>query len=420
MNRLRGTLLFGLLSLCMGAISGAAVWAVLRVMNLGIRLFWETLPERLGAGNSLWYLMAICLSGGLLIGLWQRREGLLPDELTQVIGRIRETGGYPYDRLHVIAVSALLPLIFGGALGPEAGLSGLIAGLCCWVGDRLKYGGDRLHALTEVGLAATLSAVFGAPLFGIADRLEPEDRREGYRKRLLGKKGRVFLYCMGVAGAMLAMYGLGKLFGTSGGLPRFSRSHGTGIDQWKWVLPLILLGVITALAYLILNTLTARLGDALKPYRVVSCLAAGAALAVVGYLLPESMFSGEHQLGVLIEEWQQWPVWLLAATALGKLLLVNLCVNLGWRGGSIFPMIFSGAALGYAFAAITGMDGAFAVAVLTSAFCAYVMRKPAAVAAVLLLCFPLTYLLPILAAAIVSARIPVPKALRRGEERAEP
>ena len=29
MNRLRGTLLFGLLSLCMGAISGASVWAVL-------------------------------------------------------------------------------------------------------------------------------------------------------------------------------------------------------------------------------------------------------------------------------------------------------------------------------------------------------------------------------------------------------
>lgn len=67
------------------------------------------------------YNICVCLIGGLLIGLWQRKYGILPDDMEQVMGKVKATGGYPYNNLPVIAVAALLPLIFGGALGPEAG-----------------------------------------------------------------------------------------------------------------------------------------------------------------------------------------------------------------------------------------------------------------------------------------------------------
>ena len=72
-----------------------------------------------------------------------RKEfGSLPEELPQVMGRVKKEGSYPYDNLHILIVSALLPLIFGGVIRPEAGLTGVIVGLCCWVGDRLKCKGD--------------------------------------------------------------------------------------------------------------------------------------------------------------------------------------------------------------------------------------------------------------------------------------
>ena len=35
---------------------------------------------------------------------------------------------------------ALLPLLLGASVGPEAGLTGIIAALCYWVGDNVTLG----------------------------------------------------------------------------------------------------------------------------------------------------------------------------------------------------------------------------------------------------------------------------------------
>ena len=85
---------------------------------------------------------------------------------------------------------------------------------------------------------------------------------------------------------------------------------------------------------------------------------------------------------------------------------------MGWLGGNIFPLIFSGVSAGYALAAVVGMDGTVAVAVTVAALCSYVMRKPVTVTAVLLLCFPVTYIIPILAAGFIASKIPVPGILK--------
>ena len=70
-----------------------------------------------------------------------------------------------------------------GNIGPEAGLTGVIAGLCTWVGDRLRRFGADFRALTTVGVQATLTALFTAPLYGFvaplsgsADGLDEQGR----------------------------------------------------------------------------------------------------------------------------------------------------------------------------------------------------------------------------------------------------
>lgn len=70
------------------------------------------------------------------------------------------------------------------------------------MGDRLKDKGDEVAALTETGIAATLGVIFNAPLFGIAGNLEPDNRKEKYRTKLVSKKSRIILYVMGVLGGM--------------------------------------------------------------------------------------------------------------------------------------------------------------------------------------------------------------------------
>ncbi len=458
-----GTKRLGIVSICalallLGLLSGAVVWAVLRIMSLGIDALWTWLPQTLGLSGSLPYHLVVCLCGALIIGLVQRQVGPLPDNLEQVMGKLKLQGGYPYDRLHIIAICALLPLIFGGALGPEAGLSGLVAGLCCWAGDRLKCKGDQIVALAEAGFAATLGVIFHAPLFGIAMGLEPdpEDPAESYRTKIVSKKTRIVIYCFGVAGGMLAFWLLGKFLGGGSGLPRFNPEHAIGLSQWKWFIPLLALGICFSLFYMLIHKITLSLGARIAEHPVVSCLIPGLCMAICGWFLPLTMFSGEHQLESLIEGYGQlrsgasaaggeasvagapgvsWvadlfgasgssgvsevvfpTVGVLILTAILKLVLVNVCINFGWRGGSIFPLIFSGACVGYAFALIVGMDGAFAAAIVIASLYAYQMRKPVAVIMVLLLCFPVTYILPVGIAAFAAAKIPSPFA-RKGAPR---
>lgn len=84
----------------------------------------------------------------------------IPDELDEVMKKVKKDKFYPYNRVLFLCISALLPLVFGGSIGPEAGLTGVIVGLCYWAGSHMKDAKSKIPELMEVGISATLSAVF--------------------------------------------------------------------------------------------------------------------------------------------------------------------------------------------------------------------------------------------------------------------
>ncbi len=61
-----------------------------------------------------------------------------------------------------------------------------------------------------------------------------------------------------------------------------------------------------------------------------------------------TLFSGEEQTHVLIEEVGEYGVLMLIAMALVKLAVTSLLLTAGWKGGYIFPTMFAGVALGIA------------------------------------------------------------------------
>lgn len=71
-----------------------------------------------------------------------------------------------------VCLAALLPLIFGGSIGPEAGLTGVIVGLCYWAGKHMKYAKNKIPELMQMGISSTLGVIFGAPLFGLVAPIE--------------------------------------------------------------------------------------------------------------------------------------------------------------------------------------------------------------------------------------------------------
>ena len=116
----------------LGAVIALVVWVFLQVMGLGIDLLWHTIPQKL---NFPLYTVLLCLLGGLILGLYKNKVGNYPDELETVMGKVKKEGFYPYDKVPTMLLCALLPLLFGASIGPEAGLTGVIVGLCYWAGD---------------------------------------------------------------------------------------------------------------------------------------------------------------------------------------------------------------------------------------------------------------------------------------------
>ena len=88
-------------------------------------------------------------------------------------------------------------------------------------------------------------------------------------------------------------------------------------------------------------------------------------------------------------------------------------INMGWRGGHFFPVIFSGVSLGHDLAILTGANPVFCVAVCTASIMGVVMRQPVMVVGLLLMCFPLKDIVCMIIAAVIAASIPLPKPLRK-------
>jgi H+/Cl- antiporter ClcA len=88
----------------------------------------------------------------------------------------------------------------------------------------------------------------------------------------------------------------------------------------------------------------------------------------------ETLFSGEHELEVLLSNPETYGVGALMLILGGKILALALSLEMGFRGGRIFPVLFIGATVGFltndlfervplAVAVACGMTGA-AVAIM--------------------------------------------------------
>lgn len=431
--RFKNRFLFIVCTIVTGALAGSAVWAFFKLMNIGISFLWQEFPAWLcsaasqvapdiaqampilfsGVYGFLPWTLLLCVGGGVIIGLFHKKHGELPEELNEVMAKVKQTGGYEYNRLGVMSVAALLPLIFGGSVGPEAGLTGVIAGLCTWVGDRLKRFGQDFRDLTCAGVQAALSAVFTAPLYGFVAPFTGSDSSISEVEFVAPKRWKTTAYLCAVVGALVAFMGLGNIFGGGLGMPHFDNLT-VGAKELQWIILLIALGTIAGWLFHIANALSTKAYLHIKS-PVTRCVLAGLLLAIAGTVFPLVMFAGESQSEIVMQTYTQIGAGVLLATGFIKPFITGFCIKLGWRGGHFFPLIFSGICIGYGSALLLGIDPVFACAACTSACMAAVMRQPLMTALLLFLCFPIKGVLVMLVSAILASAIPLPNCLAPNE-----
>lgn len=401
MKKIKNNVLLLLYTVILGSIVGAIIWAFLRIMNLGIEFIWDFIPSKI---DFPLYTILVCAVGGLLIGLWKKKFGDYPEELGTVLGKVKKTGRYPYNNIFSTIISALLPLISGASIGPETGLTGVIAGLCSWVGDKLKLYFKEVKELTQIGMSATLGSIFHSPLFGFIEPIESD------KDVVLPKTSKIVLYFTAILSSFGVFLLLGKLFGGRAGLESLVTEK---VDLWQYLyaIPLAAIGILAGYLYFLFKKLTFSLEQKFKKYTIIRGAVGGLLLGISGTILPLTMFSGEHQMGVVISEAETIGAVMLIVIAVVKLLLTNICIDSGLKGGHFFPIIFCGISIGCAMSLILGIDIVFSASIVTTALVGHTLKKPLATVLLLMIVFPVKLIPIMLFAAIAAKFIETPKIL---------
>ena len=390
------------LTLCLGAVVGMVLWLFLQAVSLGTSLIWDFLPSHMGGR---WITVPMCAIGGCLVGLMHRRYGDYPESLDTVMKKVKQEKHYDYRPMLIMLVCALLPLVFGSSVGPEAGLTGLIAGLCYWIGDNVSFARQNVALYSELGEAVTLGQVFHMPLFGIL-AVEETSSEDGEPSDT-PKVAKFVLYGLSAAACFLVIYCLNHLFHTSlKGFPCFSEAE-LSVMECVLVLLYIPIGLIIYQLYEGVEKLAQKGADHIPPvFRETVC---GAVIGLMGLTAPIVLFSGEEQMAGLMETWGSYTPWMLIGISLLKIVMTAFCLRFGMKGGHFFPLIFACTCMGIGVAMLVFTDPAshivFSAGVVTSATLGAQLKKPLAVSILMLLCFPVRMLFWIFLAAALGGRL---------------
>lgn len=372
-------------SALVGGFAGIVFWLFLFAVQRGTWLVWEALPQ--GVTGSVWYSVAACALGGLLCGLLRLRWKDLPESMDTVLGKLRRDGTYAYDKLPIILVAALLPLMFGSSVGPEAGMVGVVVALCCWAGENLRFAGGESAYYSKVGASVSLSVMFYSPLFGVFD----VEEGEGGGLHGITRSRKIVVYGIAVGAGFGCITLLNGIFGdVMTGFPSFAPVT----EDWRDValfFPYVLCGIMLGVLFNVSEHGFERVGKLLPP--VLGEVVAGIVLGLVTGLAPAVRFSGEDQMGALISgSFAQYAPVAIIGIGLLKVVLTNLCIGMGLKGGHFFPLIFAAVCLGMGLSLVIFAGdlshATIAAGIVAAATLGTTMRKPMAVAMLLLLCFP--------------------------------
>ena len=383
-----------------GISTFAALWAVDKLRDS----VWDAAAEQLPAVLSQLSPLLLCLAGGLIIGLWTRRCGFKLDTMHQVFGICRKEGGYHIPHLGKTLGLFFAPIVFGGAIGPEAGIAGFAAAGFTAVLDKTRIGGTGALSADTHPFRRAIRTLLDTD----DEAQDSKEAKETLQELPLRKLWKVLLWILAAIFFVLGWACVSHVLGSAGEMPRFE-----GIDyataDWGAGIVALLLGYAFALFALAAQKVAASISSAIGPDPLKKALLAGLVLGGLACILPDLTFSGQDDIVDLIDTWQSWAPALLILVAFVKICMTKMCVALDWTGGEFFPTIFCGVALGYAVASLMGADPLLPVAVASGAAVGGWTRKPILSTAVLALCFSPIALPVVLAASWIAAELPHPQ-----------
>ena len=191
------------------------------------------------------------------------------------------------------------------------------------------------------------------------------------------------------------------------GFPSFSQAPA---GNWDYLLLLLYIpaGILLYILFELCEKLTGSLAKRMPA--VIRETVCGAVIGLVGIVIPMAAFSGEEQMGELMETFVSYSPLFLFVICILKIFMTTFCINLGMKGGHFFPLIFACTCLGFVFSALIFPadpmpHSAFAAAAVTGTVLGAQLKKPLAATLLLLLCFPAGSLFWIFLCAVIGKSV---------------
>lgn len=327
---MRSAMIAAIYGMLAGALAAVTLWC----MNTINHWVWSLSDAR-------WYVPLVIMLGGVLIALI--RDASENVDLTAQLAQVHDVLHLKKRSTLFLALSAIIAVGFGGAVGPEAGLVAVVSEASAVVAILIARSRVEARLIGDTGTVAALSGLYGAPP-GAAVYTESDNVLSHHLDNESTPLPLKFLGAVaGLGGFLLLARWLIPSGGIRLGLPAYIAPR-DGSDLLWTIVPALLgagAGVVLRFSRLYTIHVLKQLGG-LK----AQTLLGSAAFALLVTVVPAVRFSGHHELVHLLAYGVDANWLMLFGLGLLKALALALCLSSGWRGGEIFPLLFAGAVLG--------------------------------------------------------------------------
>jgi H+/Cl- antiporter ClcA len=355
-----------LLAALMGLMSAVITFAFIWVVHELQGLLWDHVS---GLGGTWTFVLTVvvCAIGGLVVGVLVKVFGDHTGVFAELMANFGRTGRFSYREAPGMVITALVSLVAGGSLGPEAPLADACGGLGTLLSDRLKQDEKTTRSLGFSGISGMLGSFITSPFSGAILAVESARGSVSYVWALFPS-----LVASAVATVVFVLLS-GSFFGNLVVFPDFT-PHLTDLVL---AVPLGLIGAAAGAVFIVVFARLRKIMEPLRKHVILRGLIGGLGMGIAGALLPLTLFSGEYETLEVIDTAAEIGVVMLIVLAVVKLFVTSLLLATGWKGGYIFPTMFAGVALGMALHLIfPSIPVAVAVAATMSGAMVATMKAP--------------------------------------------
>lgn len=322
-------------SVALGIAGGTVALAYAGVTGLVIdRVFGDPTS---GTWSGEWWWILVVPAGALAV-VALRRSWNVADDVPGATAIAHRGWVEPTDAVPWVLISAV-SLMVGASLGPSFGVVVAGGGLGAFLIRRSGHdgGGDEVgshYSLT--GMAGGLGGIFSAPLFAtiLGGELSSIPKRD-YVQAFIPQFSAAtcgYLVYFGVTGAVML-----EAFG----VPDYEFAY----RHFPVAVVLGILSMAVLVVYVLIDRVFGILVDRIGNPWATAALG-GLAIGAISYALPLTATGGSDQLAFATGTIGSIGTTVLAATLIGKMIAVVLSLQVGFLGGTVFPMLFIGGTSG--------------------------------------------------------------------------